>query len=78
MRVVAWLFLPWFRISNLFSLFSKLDSESSEKPHLPDLYEAGIAEIQSGLEEGLFTSVDLVKVRNRPKKTPWDWHILLL
>ena len=28
----------------------------------PDLYEASIAELQSGLESGLFTSVDLVKV----------------
>jgi hypothetical protein len=30
---------------------------------LPDLYEASIAEIQEGLEKGMFTSVDLVKVR---------------
>lgn len=30
---------------------------------LPDLYEASIAELQSGLEQGLFTSVDLVTVR---------------
>lgn len=29
---------------------------------LPDLYEAGIAELQQGLENGRFTSVDLVKV----------------
>ena len=29
---------------------------------LPDLYEASIAELQSGLEQGLFTSVDLVTV----------------
>ncbi|THH21411.1 hypothetical protein EW146_g124 [Bondarzewia mesenterica] len=28
---------------------------------LPDLYEASIAELQDGLEKGLFTSVDLVK-----------------
>lgn len=28
----------------------------------PDLYEASIAELQTGLEKGLFTSVDLVKV----------------
>ncbi|KAI0786932.1 amidase signature enzyme [Abortiporus biennis] len=34
-----------------------------ERPiiELPDLYEASIAELQSGLEEGRFTSVDLVK-----------------
>ncbi|KAI9450117.1 hypothetical protein BJY52DRAFT_1304638, partial [Lactarius psammicola] len=29
---------------------------------LPDLYEASIAELQYGLENGHFTSVDLVKV----------------
>ena len=28
----------------------------------PDLYEASIAELQDGMEKGLFTSVDLVKV----------------
>ncbi len=28
----------------------------------PDLYEASIAELQTGLEKGQFTSVDLVKV----------------
>lgn len=28
----------------------------------PDLYEASIAELQDGLQRGLFTSVDLVKV----------------
>lgn len=28
----------------------------------PDLYEASIAELQEGMEKGLFTSVDLVKV----------------
>lgn len=30
---------------------------------LPDLYEASIEELQSGLDQGLFTSVDLVTVR---------------
>ncbi|KAI0819882.1 amidase signature domain-containing protein [Trametes gibbosa] len=30
-------------------------------PQYPDLYEASIAELQEGLQEGLFTSVDLVK-----------------
>ena len=29
---------------------------------LPDLYEASIMELQDGLDKGLFTSVDLVKV----------------
>lgn len=31
---------------------------------LPDLYEASIAELQDGLQNKAFTSVDLVKVRN--------------
>lgn len=34
---------------------------ASRQP-LPDLYEASISELQEGLEKGLFTSVDLVKV----------------
>ena len=29
---------------------------------LPDLYEASVTELQEGLQSGLFTSVDLVKV----------------
>ncbi|KAJ3983326.1 amidase signature enzyme [Lentinula detonsa] len=33
---------------------------SSSKQSLPDLYEAGIVELQAGLDTGLFTSVDLV------------------
>jgi len=28
----------------------------------PDLYEASLVELQDGLESGLFTSVDLIKV----------------
>lgn len=31
---------------------------------LPDLYESSIAELQDGLENGYFSSVDLVKVSN--------------
>lgn len=31
-------------------------------PPFPDLYEASVAELQDGLQKGLFTSVDLVKV----------------
>ena len=30
----------------------------------PDLYEASITELQDGLQGNLFTSVDLVNVRN--------------
>ncbi|KAF8843435.1 amidase signature enzyme [Paxillus ammoniavirescens] len=35
--------------------------EVFQPTQLPDLYEAGIAELQQGLEKGHFTSVDLVK-----------------
>lgn len=38
--------------------------ENDTKPSkLPDLYEASIPELQNGLNAGLFSSVDLVKVR---------------
>lgn len=60
MRAAVWLYLSWFSLSSSFSLPNKRDSESSG-PSFPDLYEAGIVELQSGLKEGLFTSVDLVK-----------------
>jgi hypothetical protein len=40
--------------------------EVSRSIQLPDLYEAGIAELQQGLEKGRFTSVDLVKVSSWP------------
>ena len=36
---------------------------AAEAVTFPDLYEASIAELQAGLDEGQFTSVDLVKVR---------------
>ncbi|KIK51132.1 hypothetical protein GYMLUDRAFT_50752 [Collybiopsis luxurians FD-317 M1] len=36
-------------------------SSTKPVPHLPDLYEAGILELQAGLDAGHFTSVDLVK-----------------
>ncbi|KIJ07519.1 hypothetical protein PAXINDRAFT_102931 [Paxillus involutus ATCC 200175] len=35
--------------------------EVPQSTQLPDLYEAGIAELQQGLEKGHFTSVDLIK-----------------
>ena len=37
-------------------------SNGSSSVTFPDLYEASIAELQAGLTEGHFTSVDLVKV----------------
>ncbi|KAI0030560.1 amidase signature enzyme [Vararia minispora EC-137] len=41
--------------------FAPAQSRHHNKHALPDLYEASIAELQDGLEKGLFTSVDLVK-----------------
>jgi hypothetical protein len=38
---------------------------SGEVMAFPDLYEASITELQDGLQGGLFTSVDLVNVRNK-------------
>lgn len=38
------------------------DMSAHEGSDFPDLYEAGIAELQRGLDKGQFTSVDLVKV----------------
>ncbi|KAI0819884.1 amidase signature enzyme [Trametes gibbosa] len=36
-------------------------TSAAAHPPFPDLYEASIAELQDGLQKGLFTSVDLVK-----------------
>ncbi|KAF7307744.1 Amidase domain-containing protein [Mycena kentingensis (nom. inval.)] len=47
--------------SNIFSLASRPALASRKDRSLPDLYEASISELQAGLDEGLFTSVDLVK-----------------
>ncbi|THU98504.1 amidase signature enzyme [Dendrothele bispora CBS 962.96] len=38
-----------------------LPSQLNRSGELPDLYEAGVKELQNGLDEGHFTSVDLVK-----------------
>jgi amidase len=40
-------------------------ARASQSKDLPDLYEVSMAELQHGLEEGHFTSVDLVKVRDQ-------------
>ena len=37
-------------------------TNSEPSTNLPDLYEASISELQSGLQAGAFTSVDLIKV----------------
>ena len=46
------------------SFNSKLpgDMPTDDSVAFPDLYEAGITELQHGLDKGQFTSVDLVKV----------------
>lgn len=49
------------------------DSQLTQK--LPDLYEASIAELQEGLEKGLFTSVDLVKVSTYSCLLPSTIHL---
>ena len=66
-------------IGSLFALFLAFawagvgfKQESARAPaqsQFPDLYEASITELQDGLQKGLFTSVDLVKVS--PSPTPW-------
>lgn len=56
-------FLAVLYATFLSSYISKESLISTASSHYPDLYEASIAELQAGLESGLFTSVDLVKVR---------------
>ncbi|KAG7451518.1 amidase signature enzyme [Guyanagaster necrorhizus] len=41
--------------------FSFLITRSLGRDVFPDLYEASVSELQEGLDEGLFTSVDLIK-----------------
>jgi len=66
--------LKWW-LSTLLAIFACLqivrgigtsgDSTAEQhKPqvHFPDLYEASVLELQQGLDEGHFSSVDLVKV----------------
>lgn len=47
-----------YQLSGLFARFSLFRKQIL----LPDLYEASILELQSGLDAGHFTSVDLVNV----------------
>ncbi|KAG8685164.1 hypothetical protein FRC09_014925, partial [Ceratobasidium sp. 395] len=56
--------LRWRPIVILFSLLLASVlwlSSHTEDPEYPDLYEASIVELQTGLDKGHFTSVDLVK-----------------
>ncbi|KAF8575027.1 amidase signature enzyme [Ramaria rubella] len=57
MPSLSLLFLGWVSIFNI--IFPEVQVSQSDS--LPDLYEASIAELQSGLEKRDFTSVDLVK-----------------
>jgi hypothetical protein len=43
-------------------LWGYIAPPASQERSLPDLYEAGLTELQQGLEEGHFTSFHLVKV----------------
>lgn len=65
--------LPWLLVVSLFFLgtIEGLEAKDFEIPDnsnigtstlYPDLYEASVLELQAGLDKGLFTSVDLVKV----------------
>lgn len=45
-----------------FSVASPFGLSVARTPALPDLYEASVPELQAGLDAGLFTSVDLIKV----------------
>ena len=56
---------------------SNIDNENANVT-FPDLYEASIAELQAGLEKGLFTSVDLVKVPSFIfSLTSYSLHLLI-
>lgn len=68
-RIRLWLLLHAFSIFLLIPLVQSRGSLGARgNTPLPDLYEASIAELQDGLQKGLFTSVDLVKV-SIPVKT---------
>ena len=63
--LVTLFFLAWVSFSHSLrpnTLFGVISRASSHTEELPDLYEASISELQLGLEQGKFTSVDLVKV----------------
>ena len=66
--VTTLLFLVWlsFPLSLFPTSFSFAMADASKSPTLPDLYEASIAELQDGLENEDFTSVDLIKVHRHP------------
>jgi amidase len=46
-----------------FRVLTTLSGTGSTDYVLPNLYEASIAELRYGLDNGYFTSVDLVKVK---------------
>ena len=53
-------FSHWWLIC-IYSLFVFALPQTTDSK-FPDLYEASLVELQDGLESGLFTSVDLIKV----------------
>lgn len=56
MRSFAFLLVLWLVVAHYSGSFAR------SVPNYPDLYEASIEELQHGLDSGLYTSVDLVKV----------------
>lgn len=55
-------FAFWRSLLNPKSPGDMSAQQVSDSVAFPDLYEAGITELQQGLDKGQFTSVDLVKV----------------
>lgn len=53
------------RLRALFWLGLSASATLSVAQTLPDLFEASVVELQSGMEAGNFTSVNLVKVRGQ-------------
>lgn len=56
------LFWVWLALGQSLYVSRGVVSASITTP-LPDLYEASVIELQTGLTSGQFTSVDLIKVR---------------
>ncbi|KAI0797308.1 amidase signature enzyme [Irpex lacteus] len=59
--ITAFLFACWASLLSSCVGVLQQHARESRPAAFPDLYEASISELQSGLESGLFTSVDLVK-----------------
>ena len=57
----------WFSVLWTVVVFLQITRGMATKGTMfPDLYEASVLELQAGLDSGLFSSVDLVKVSPHP------------